>query len=519
MGFFGNLFGKKKSLQGVHSNQGWTSLFVHEPYSGAWQKNDELTREDLAAHPAVFSCISLISQDIGKMGILLKKQKGGILVDAPIPKDLVVLKRPNHYQNWQQFLEFWMICRKLRGNAYGFKIRDVFGQVTKIVILNPDQTKPLISDDGQVFYQLGVDRLNGTESVVVPASEIIHDRENCLYHPLVGIPAITAYGISAGLGLNILKNSKTSFGNMSRPSGILVAPGAISEEKARAIGAAWNANYTGQNIGKTAVLGDDLKYQPISMTASDTQTIEQLKMSNEIICSVLHVPAFKVGYGTIPAGQKVGDLNEIYFSDCLQSPVEAIENLLDDAFDLKARGLEIFLDVDSLLRMDKETKMGIQERGVKASIFTPNEARQQFNLEPLVGGDTVYMQQQNYSLEALSKRDQTDDPFNTSANKEEEVKSILSAVRSKTISADVGARLITKAYPGLSVDDLSIIEGKSLRNSGFESLYKGVFGSDQLYTTGQFVTHKGSLWHCEKDHSGEFSHENFKLAQKKWGES
>lgn len=48
---------------------------VQEPYMGAWQKNDELTREDLAAHPAVFSCISLISQDIGKMGVLLKSRK------------------------------------------------------------------------------------------------------------------------------------------------------------------------------------------------------------------------------------------------------------------------------------------------------------------------------------------------------------------------------------------------------------------------------------------------------------
>lgn len=477
MGFFGNLFGKKKSLQGVHSGGGWTPM-VQEPYMGAWQKNDELRREDLIAHPAVFSCISLISQDIGKMGILLKKQKGGILVNAPIPKDLVVLKRPNHYQNWQQFLEFWMVCRKLRGNTYVFKIRDVFGQVVRLVLLNPDLVKPLVSDDGQVLYQLSKDKLNGTESVIVPASEIIHDRENCFFHPLIGVPAITAYGLSSRLGLSILQNSKTSFGNMSRPSGILTAPGPISPEKAKQASDEWNRNFTGPNIGRTAVVGDGLTYHPISMTASDTQTIEQLKMSNEIICSVLHVPAFKVGYGTIPAGQKVGDLNEIYFSDCLQSPVEAIENLLDDAFDLKARGLEIFLDVDSLLRMDKETKMGIQERGVKASIFTPNEARQQFNLEPLVGGDTVYMQQQNYSLEALSKRDQMDDPFGKSA-------------------------------PNTP---------QNTENSDQKGQYQGVFKAENQYKSGQFVTHKGSLWHCEKDHSGEFSHENFKLAQKKWGE-
>ncbi|MFH7767554.1 phage portal protein [Acinetobacter sp. BSP-28] len=471
MGFFDRLF-RKKSLSSVNSGGGWTSLFG-VGFHANFQNDVQYSKEDLAAHPAVFSCVSLIAQDIGKMGVMLKQKQGKILVDAPIPEELRVLKKPNHYQNWQQFLEFWMVCRKLRGNAYAFKVRDVFGHVIRIVLLNPDQIKPLVSDDGQVFYQLGMDTLNSTESVIVPASEIIHDRENCLFHPLVGIPAVTAYGLASGLGLNILKNSKTIFGNLSRPSGILVAPGPISKEKAAQAGESWNANYSGQNIGKTAVLGDDLKYQPISMSASDTQTIEQLKMSNEIICSVLHVPAFKVGYGTIPAGQKVGDLNEIYFSDCLQSPVEAIENLLDDAFDLKDRGLEVFLDVDSLIRMDKETQMNIQERGVKSAIFTPNEARQAFNLAPIVGGDTVYMQQQNYSLEALSKRDQKEDPF--------------------------GKAEIPKAEP--------------------KAQYQGIFKSENSYEKGCFVTHKGSLWHCEKDHSGEFNHENFKLAQKKWGES
>lgn len=478
MGFFDRLF-RKKSLSSVNSGGAWNSLFVQEPFSGAWQKNQELTREDLAAHPAVFSCVSLISQDIGKMGVLLKQQKGSIKVNVPIPNDLRVLTKPNHYQNWQQFLEFWMICRKLRGNVYVFKVRDPWGAVAKLVLLNPDQVKPLVSDYGQVLYQLGMDNLNQTESVIVPASEIIHDRENCLFHPLVGIPAITAYGLASGVGLNILKNSKTIFGNLSRPSGILVAPGPISKEKAEQAGAAWNANYSGQNVGKTAVLGDDLKYQPISMTASDSQTIQQLEMTNNVICSVLHVPAFKVGYGPIPSG-KISDHSEIYFSDCLQSPVEAIENLIDDALDLKDRNLEVFLDIDALLRMDKETKMAIQERGVKASIFTPNEARATFDLEPLAGGDTVYMQQQNYSLEALGKRDQKEDPF--------------------------GKAETPKTEPKPADNDE-------------KSQYQGVFKSENRYLKGCFVTHKGSLWHCEKEHSGEFDHENFKLAQKKWVDS
>ena len=56
MGIFGNLF-KKKSLQGVHSGGGWHSMFIHEPYSGAWQKNDELTRED-ELHIMLFFLVS-----------------------------------------------------------------------------------------------------------------------------------------------------------------------------------------------------------------------------------------------------------------------------------------------------------------------------------------------------------------------------------------------------------------------------------------------------------------------------
>jgi HK97 family phage portal protein len=169
MGIFDRLF-RKKSLQSVHSNQGWTSLFVQEPYSGAWQKNDELTREDMTAHHAVFTCVSLISQDIGKMPIQLKKQQKGVLVRTEIPSKFRVLNKPNRFQIWQQFSEHWTTSLLLRGNTYVLKRRDIFGEVTELVVLNPDLCKPLIDDNGNVFYQLGQDRLNQTDPVIVPAS-------------------------------------------------------------------------------------------------------------------------------------------------------------------------------------------------------------------------------------------------------------------------------------------------------------------------------------------------------------
>ena len=158
-----------------------------------------------------------------------------------------------------------------------------------------------------------------------------------------------------------------------------------------------------------------MKYISLAMNASDSQMIEQLQMSAKIVCSVFHIPPFKIGIDAIPAGQKVSDLNEIYYSDCLQSIIEARENLLDDGLLLNSFGVEAFLDIETLIRMDSASQMTRLKDGVGAAIMTPNEARQKLGLGPLEGGNTVYMQQQNYSLEALSKRDQKDDPFGKSA--------------------------------------------------------------------------------------------------------
>jgi phage portal protein BeeE len=49
--------------------------------------------------------------------------------------------------------------------------------------------------------------------------------------------------------------------------------------------------------------------------------------------------------------------------------------------------------------------------GVNRAIYSPNEARQRLDLPPVEGGESPLMQQQNYSLAALAKRDAGEDPF------------------------------------------------------------------------------------------------------------
>lgn len=413
MGFFD--YFRKKSLIDVSNQGGWSPIMgVHEPYTGAWQYGNELKRTDLTNFHAIFACVSLIASDIGKLKMQTKSVQNGVLLPTKSHAQRL-LKKPNPHQTWQQFAENWINSKLLRGNAYILKERDLFGDIFRLWVLNPDRVKVLVSDKGEVFYQVSHDKLFGLSETTVPASEIIHDCFNCFYHPLVGLSPISACAVSAGIGLAIQGSQATLFKNDSRPSGILSVPSAINQAKADEIRTNWRNRYTGANRGDVAVLGDGAKYEQISLSSADTQALEQLKMMGDVVCSVYHVPAFKIGLGAIATGQKVSDLNEIYYSDCLQHYIEAIENLLDEHLGLE-KGVEIIADLTSLIRMDSMSQMVYLKEGTLSGIMSPNEARATLGLPPVAGGESPLMQQQNYSLSALARRDNSDDPFGKSSN-------------------------------------------------------------------------------------------------------
>jgi phage portal protein BeeE len=159
------------------------------------------------------------------------------------------------------------------------------------------------------------------------------------------------------------------------------------------------------------VLGGGLKYEKVSMTHVEGQLIENLKWSAEVVCSVYHVPPYKVGVGALPSYNNVQALNTEYYSQALQSHIEEIEELLDYALGLAGTSLGTEFDIDTLLRMDSVTQITAIRDAVGAGVMSPNEGRSKLDLKPVTGGESPYLQQQNYSLEALSKRDTQDDPF------------------------------------------------------------------------------------------------------------
>jgi HK97 family phage portal protein len=391
---------------------------VSEPYTGAWQHNQYLRVETTLMYFAVYSCVTLIASDIGKLWLkLVELDKDGIWNEIEVPAFSPVLRKPNRYQTRQKFIENWITSKLIHGNTYILKEKDLRGIVIALYVLDPMRVKVLVAPDGEVFYQLSSNDLAGVEDqVIVPASEIIHDRMSCLYHPLCGVSPMASCALSALQGLSIQRNSNQFFQNGSNPGGIITAPGPITQDAAKRIKDYWETNYTGNNVGKVAVLGDGLVYQTVAIKAEEAQLIEQLKWSAETVCSVFHVPPHMISVGAIPPYNNIEAINQQYYAQCLQQLIESCESLLDEGLGLTAVGGKTYgveFDLNDLLRMDTATKGKTWGDLVKGAIASPNEARYQFNLPPVPGGESPLSQQQNYSLEALSKRDAKDDPFAT----------------------------------------------------------------------------------------------------------
>jgi HK97 family phage portal protein len=415
-----NIFGleiRRAGLSAVSDNRGGWWPSVREPFTGAWQRNIEWTRDTVLAHHAVYACITRIAQDIGKLRPkLMERDEDGIWTETDNTAHSPALRAPNRFQNHIQFKESWAISKLTHGNTYALIERDGRGVPQAFYVLDPTRVKVLVAPDGAVFYELQADNLAGmeTDRLAVPARNIIHDRMNCLYHPLVGTSPIFACGAAANMGLQIEANSAAFFANGSNPSGILSAPQPITREQSQELGDIWNARFGKDKAGGVAVLGNGMTFTQMRMTAVDSQMIEHLKWTAENVASAFHVPGWKIGISEQPAYTKPEIANHTYYSDCLQSHIEQWELCMDEAFGFETttegRWLGVELDLDGLLRMDMASQIGTLKEAVGGSLLTVNDARKRLSEKPVAGGDSIWMQQQNYSLEALAERDRND-PF------------------------------------------------------------------------------------------------------------
>lgn len=422
----------KQLLQPASGRGSWTTI-VDTTTGFDFQIDATLNKQSILKQATVFRCIAQIAGDVSKLALRLMEynQDWRMWQEAPDnPAYTPVIRRPNHFQLRHEFLAHWSLSLLQDGNTYVFKGRDENRLVRRLTVLEPSMITPMVAPDGGVFYRIsGADWLAGIlnyDFPAIPASEIIHEKYLTLNHPLIGASPLQVAGASATAAHQITEHNKSFFGNQARPSGILSTPDEISQDQADALKTAWNSAFTGTNSGKVAVLEGNLKFEPLTTKSVDAQLLEILGFSQEDICRAFGVPGWKVGVGEMPPTGGVDASERRYYNDVLHVRLHGIEQHMGEGIGLNQAGgrRRYALEFDvrrGLFRMDALTAARVAKEEVGAGILAPNEGRRERGLVPVEGGDTPYLQQQNYSLAALSKRNAAEDPF-ASASQDTEPK-------------------------------------------------------------------------------------------------
>jgi HK97 family phage portal protein len=390
-------------------DRGWFPV-VREPFAGAWQQNKPLVIGNPLQNSTLYRCVTMPAADVAKMRLRLMApidEDGDVWDETTSPAFTPVLSKPNRFQTRIQFYESWVLSKLRTGNTYVLHERDGRNVTTALYVLDPYRVRVLVAPDGSVFYELNTDMLSGIpeDRFTVPADLILHDRMNCLFHPLFGMSPLYSTVQAAMVGLSMQEFSAQFFTNAARPSGVLTAPTNIPQADVDRIKAHWDQQYSGTNAGKMAVLGSGLAFTPIQQNAVDSQLIEQLKHTDETICAAFGIPAYMVGVKDPPNYNNAELLDLQYYKQCLQSLIEHIELILTEGLGLDSAGYRAEFDLKGLFRMDSQTQITTLAQAVDKGIMTHNEAREILNLPPEPGGDVLMAQQQMFSLEALASRD------------------------------------------------------------------------------------------------------------------
>jgi HK97 family phage portal protein len=305
-----------------------------------------------------------------------------------------LFRRPNRVQNWLEFAEQMNVAYLLRGNAYAVILRDGRGRPRELIPVNPDAVMMLEAWDGSLFYninRIGLWQIAmlRDQPVAVPEEDILHLR-GLTFNALMAVSTIGLARDTIGLAMGQEQQASRWMGNGARPSGVLQTDGKLNEAAAKRLKASWDEFTAGiQNVGRTAVLEEGVKWQPLVLTSVDLEFMNARAFSVLEICRVFGVPPHKVAVVDRAASMNIPQQDQDYVNSTVSQDLERWEAKIQRTFDLDLEDIHVKFDESQLLRADILTRMNAARLGVLTGIITPNEARRAEHLPPKEGADNL----------------------------------------------------------------------------------------------------------------------------------
>jgi len=350
-------------------------------------------RDRLKAYTSwVFACVNAISERFVDMELKLQTMdKDGDWQDIDSHPALDTLHFVNNFWSLNDLLFHAAAMLELDGNEFWYLVKS--GKtVEEIWPLDPSKVNVVKSStefiSGYVFRNE-----RGVEIPFEP-SEMIHFKRFNPNNPYRGMGTVAGAAIPIDTDKYASEWQRNFFGNSAMPSAVLQAEGKLSQDQYDRIRANWETKFKGvENAHKLGILESNLKFTPISPTSRDMEFTAGRKDLRDQILAIFRVPKVILGI-TEDVNYAAAQATEYIFSKYVIKPkMEAFIETLNEYF------LPLF-NLDNMKNRfsfsDPVPENLDQQRldradGISHYYMTPNEARAQIGLEPIDGGDTLYV--------------------------------------------------------------------------------------------------------------------------------
>jgi HK97 family phage portal protein len=404
---------KEKELS---AGGGWDTREGYFPstFTPGWFQQGYTPGVSKAYNPDVAAAISLYKRALMAVPAYhVQQNREGAWLETFDDTDLAkIIFRPNIYMSWAEMVGV-IIDGLLTKGEFACYVED--GNEGKT--LHPlNDFQMVAAEDGTIFYQINFneatkhlgeawrDWTDNKGAMYIPQRYVVHGRfEVDPRNPLRALPPLHAYANSIGLG-SILRAGQEAFHtNKGQPSGVLTTDASLTAEQANRLRDRWNEMSQKMKQGETPILSNGLRFQPVSVSANESQVVQLLSFTTKDIAKAFGIPPIMLGENV---GVTYNNLEQLLYgwrTTGLLSVCMIIEMAFEHTFKLQKYD-EMVLDIGDLARAEVGNKAEMLKGLVLNGIMKPNEARARLYMAPVPGiADELVSQSQIQPMEQSAR--------------------------------------------------------------------------------------------------------------------
>lgn len=334
-----------------------------------------------------YRCMNVISDDVAGLPLQqFKRLERGSQRVKPDGRArnmaYLVEVQPNRWNTPFVFKKGIVLDLLSMGNAYIWRPVSSFAEIFKI---HPRWVSVRLDREGNRYFLVRFP--NGKERAI-PDPEMMHLMINPDPELMIGrsVLAYAAETLNRQVNTGISRNKL--HGNGLLPSAVLQVNGTIDKEAREIL----KRSYIDATAGGVAVMDNKIaKFDVVTMKATDAQFLEGINATDREIANFYGVPEYKLN-----AGKQSYSSNEQQQLDYLGTTLNPYLIQIEQSARLAWLAIEEQADLfyrferRALLQVDAKTQGETIHQAIMDGIYSPNEARSIYDLEPYEGGDAHF---------------------------------------------------------------------------------------------------------------------------------